>query len=282
MLATFAALVLSTSPAVEVRHFTAQAVLAKKKKKPPKGDKTSEKEKEKDKPPDTNEGLDLSGSSPPPTAETTTQGGAEPTTDPDVAKEAAPEAATAGGFSVVTPHTVGEGGNLVEAAVGWPGVYAGYWRGILSALDVGARVGFNWAYEGQFTKVTPGLRIQAQARYLFYDNGFLSVGVTFAPGLLVYFLPGSGAHAGVIIPITGVAGFKIMEKLNACAMVEIPFWALGGFGAVLPIMVGGGAEYFLTDAIAIQAKVKAGPSVWFNGAGVFFTLEGVAGVAWHL
>ena len=64
--------------------------------------------------------------------------------------------------------------DLIEAGVGWPGIYAAYWRGILAPLDVGAKIAFDWSFEGQFTGIRPCLRVQVQGRYLFFESGKLT------------------------------------------------------------------------------------------------------------
>jgi len=278
MLALLAAagLVLGAAGPTAAMRDVANVVLAKKKKKKPKPAP-----KEKEPLPETNEGLDLSepepARSPDPSPASSEAG---PREGEDVAAEAGEKAPDADGsdWSLVTPDTAGQGANLLEAGVGWPGVYASYWRGILTELDVGARVGFNWSYQGVLPGIVPGLAIQAQARYKVFDNDTLSIGVSFSPGALIYFFR-SGMRAGVVLPVAATVGLpNFVEKLNLSATLEIPFFYAVTW--VLPILVGANGEYFITESLAAFAKIRLGPAVSPGGAA--FALEAVVGAAYKL
>lgn len=268
MLGALAAVLCAASPVAPLEALAPELMLAAKKKKP------------KSKPAEeTSEGLDLSEPAPNPAPEPA------PAAEPVVAEEKPAEAVAPAGWSIVTPRTIGEAQNGIEGGVGWPGVYAGYWRGILSTFDVGAKVGFNWGYEGQVTRPVPGLRIQAQARYLFLDNDKISVGVSFSPGALIYFIPGS-TRGGILLPVAGTVGLHFLNfvaKLNLSATLEIPFFVLFGLGASIPFVAGANAEYFITDSLLVFARIRPlGIAIWTNGAGVFYTFEANVGVGYHL
>ncbi len=273
------ALVLGAAgPAAALRDVT-HVVLAKKKK-PPKKPKGGTKEKEKEPLPESNEGLDLSAPEPAKSPEPAPAAADAPPAE-NVAAEAgekAPDADGASDWSLVTPDTAGAGTNLIEAGVGWPGLYASYWRGILTELDVGARVGFNWSYQGVFPGIVPGLTIQAQARYKVFDNDTISIGVSFSPGALIYFFR-SGVRAGVVLPVAATVGLpNFVEKLNVSATLEIPFFVAVTW--VLPILLGANGEYFITEQLLVFAKIHAGPAI--TPAGASFALDAVLGAAYKL
>lgn len=276
MVALLAALIVSAADPAAALRDVAHVVLAKKKK--PKKPKAGASEKEKAPAAETNEGLDLSQPEPAKTADP-----APAATEPppeNVAAEAGEKAAPAesSDFSLVTPDTAGAGTNLIEAGVGWPGLYASYWRGILAELDVGAKVGFNWSYQGVFPGIVPGVTIQAQARYKVFDNDTLSIGVSFSPGALIYFFR-SGVRPGVVLPIAATVGLpNFVEKLNVSATLELPFFVAVTW--VLPIMLGANGEYFITDSLLVFAKVHAGPAI--TPAGASFALDAVLGAAYKL
>ncbi|MBL8951684.1 MAG: hypothetical protein JNK82_12960 [Myxococcaceae bacterium] len=269
------ALVVSAAGPTAASSQVPQLLLAKKKKKKP---KAAPRAKEKEAPAaETNEGLDLTQPDPAPAAETSSPAASEPVEN--VAAEAGEKTATDDDdWSIVTPETIGAGANVIEAGAGWPGIYAGYWRGILSELDVGAKVGFNWSYEGFLPAIVPGLRIQAQARYEVFDNDTISIGVSFAPGALIYFFR-SGVRPGVILPVAATVGLpNFVEKLNLSATLELPFFVAATWG--LPILVGANGEYAITESLLVLAKVRAGPAI--TPAGASFALDAVVGAAYKL
>ena len=284
MVGLLAAMVVSAAPVTVVEQVGATVVAAKKKKKKkpkPAGSKPSEKDDDEDEQ-ETSEGLDLTEPTPAPAPEPAPSGNAEP-----VAPTETPEPASTGaaGWSLVTPRTVGEGANVLEGGVGWPGVYAGFTRGILKDLDVGARVGFNWAWEGVVTRPTPGLRIQLVGKYLLTEIAGLPLGVTFAPGFIIYFLPGQ-ARPGVLLPVAATLGLpSFMNKLQLAVTLEVPFWVSFGSGgafAVIPIMAGASAEYALTDSLLAFARLKPLGLAVFTSGGVFYAFEALLGVGFHL
>lgn len=279
MIAVLAAALLSASDATPPQLVPLLVTAKKKKKKSASTRSTSTSE--------TSEGIDLTASEPvtkTPESSTTTET-AEPA-EGEVKKEE--EAADGDGpdFSVVTATTSGEGSNVIEAAVGWPGVYAGFWRGILTNLDVGARLQFNWSPEGQLlagATIAPGFKGLLLARYNIVKVWKLDVGVEVAPGFVVYIPPGvRPIWPGVFFSVAGLASLNVMEKLNVGVRLETGVVGIVGLGASIPIMIGGGAEYALTEQILLQARLKLGAGIWTNGIGAAFAFEGLVGAAYKL
>jgi hypothetical protein len=278
MLAFVAALAVAVAvPAPPVLGAAFEGVKTKKKKKKSTGTTTA-KDKEKDQPEETSEGLDLTApdsSGPPPSSIES------PPADSPTVTEAPPPAAPVGKWSIVTPRTVGPGNNLIEAGVGWPGLAAGYWRGILDPLDVGVHIEVNWSLEGVITNPWFGFTVQAQVKYRILEKDKLSVGASFKPGVIAYFPPARPVHAGAVFPLSVNAGYALMEKLNLGAFLEVPFWFLAGYATVIPILLGAGVEYSISEALNVWVAVKGGPAIWL-GSPIYGYLDAKAGIGFHL
>ncbi len=281
MIALVAAAVLSAAPVGAVRDSFTDTVLAAKKKKKKKAKPSAKPDEKEEEEVETSEGLDLTEPTPAPASETSTPSSDEPVAPTE---EAPPAESSAEGWSLVTPRTVGEGANVVELGVGWPGVYAGFTRGILKDLDVGARVGFNYGWEGMVTALRPGLRIQLFGKYLLTEIAGLPLGVSFAPGALIYFFPFGTVRGGLTLPIAATLGLpRFVDKLNVSVSLELPFWVLFGFGAGIPFVAGASAEYAIMDSLLVFAKVKPlGVTIFTTGPLVLYTFEALVGAAYHL
>lgn len=279
MHALLAALALAV--AVPAPSGIGSTVVAAKKKPKKKADS-----KEKEQPAETSEGLDLTAPiAPQSTPESTIEG--PPADAPPTVTETAPppaSTATAGTWSIVSPRTAGNGGNLLEAGAGYPGVHAAFTHGLSDSFDLGARVDLN--YDGYQTLVGPpmfGFSLAAQLKLRFFSGEKLSAGLVVKPGLLVYFPPGGRpAHAGLQLPISANLGYALSDKLNLGVFVELPLFGLFGVSAVFPLMAGVGAEYFVSGNLAVYLAVKAGPAFWTNGAPMSFSLDATAGIGFHL
>jgi hypothetical protein len=262
---------LSVTLATPVPAGVSQTLVAAKKKK-----KTTP---TKEAPAETSEGIDLTAPANPPPQEQ-----APPPNDtpepPPPAEPPPPEAAA--GWSIVTPHTLGSGGNLLEAGVGFPGVEAAYWRGILDALDVGARVNFNYGYDGLLTSPQFSFGFQAQAKYLIFQKDKISVGANFKPGLSILFPPSRGTRVALLLPLEANAGYAFNEKISFAAFLQLPIETIFSFGTIFPILLGIGAEYTITSSLLAWVAVKSGPAFWTNGSGINGYLDAKVGIGFHL
>jgi hypothetical protein len=217
----------------------------------------------------------------------------EPTTTSKASGAAATASATGQQWSVVTARTVGQGANALQGGVGFPGVHAQLLHGMTQALDLGGRVSFNYGLEGQVAcssricvggdALPPGVKLQAVARYKFFDNGKLNAGAAFSPGLLLYFPRFVGTQVGFALPVSATLGIVASSAMNVGITVELPMWVLFGqrSGFVLPVLMGAGFEYFITSALAVWFDLRMGPSIWTNGVAAAFTFDGKLGVGWR-
>jgi hypothetical protein len=185
-------------------------------------------------------------------------------------------------WSIVAPRTVGQGGNLLEAGGGFPGIYAQYTRGILPTLDIGVRATVNYGVEGMVNLVQPELKLQAVVKYRIMDNGKISLGANFAPGPLGYF-PRYANIAGFTLPLGLNLGIVASSALNVGVTFEVPFWVRFGpqSTAVIPVMTGAGVEYFISSSLAAWFALRMGPSIFTDGEQAQFTFDARLGIGWR-
>ncbi|MCY1081035.1 hypothetical protein [Archangium lansingense] len=190
------------------------------------------------------------------------------------------------GWSVLSGQTMGQGGTALTGQVGWPGVSLGLLHGATSRFDIGGKLTFNYGREGIVTSVVPGLKLQAWVRLMLLQTARLNLGLTFAPGPFFYFYE-VGTDVGLTLPIALTVGIPVGSALMLNVGLDIPFYVIFGTGggAVVPILLGGGLEYFLDRNLAVNFNVRMGPSV--GASGVFgvrgrasFTLEALLGIAY--
>ncbi len=166
-------------------------------------------------------------------------------------------------WSVVGARTVAPGANLITGELGYPGISASYQRGIVSGLNLGVRASFIYSIEGQPRDVAPGGKLQALLKFRFFDSGRVSLGVVFEPGFFVASSYLQGTRGGLNLPVGFRFGIAASSALAIGINVDLPMWVeFGSFGGFnLPILTGGGVEYFLTSSFALYAKARVGPVV---------------------
>jgi hypothetical protein len=170
------------------------------------------------------------------------------------------------GWSVNTGRTVGINENFLHVQGGWPGISATLLHGNSPTLDLGGIFTFNYGLEGDVNDVNPGLKLQALARLLLNDSGRYNIGLTFAPGPLLYF-GHSTTLFGITVPVGLVVGIPVSSAANVNLGLDIPFWfyVTQGGGAVIPILAGGGVEYFVDRSMAITFNTRMGPAIYTGG-----------------
>ncbi len=191
------------------------------------------------------------------------------------------------GWSVLSGQTMGQGGTALVGQVGWPGVSLGLLHGATSRFDLGGKLSFNYGREGIVTSVVPGLKLQAWVRLMLLQSAKVNLGLSFAPGPLFYFYE-SFTDVGLSLPIALTVGIPVGSALMLNVGLDIPFYVIFGTGggAVVPILLGGGLEYFIDRNHAVNFNVRMGPSVGtygdFGGRGrARFTLEALLGIAYR-
>lgn len=198
------------------------------------------------------------------------------------AEPEAPREESGQAWSAIGPRTLAPGENALEAFAGYPSISAGYLRGIASGINVGVRVGFVYGVEGMFREVAPGFKAQGLLKLRLLDSGRVSMGLTFEPGLLYHSTFLQGARVGLTFPIGFRLGIAASSAIAIAVLVDLPMWVeFGTFGGFnLPILTGGGAEYFITSQLAVFVRARIGPTIRTNRPAEV-TFEGVLGIGYR-
>lgn len=196
------------------------------------------------------------------------------------------------GWSVLSGQSVGLGTNTLVGQVGWPGLSLGLLHGGTDRFDIGGKVGFNYGREGIVTRVVPGLKLQAWLRLMLIQASKVNVGLSFAPGPFFYFYKGY-TDVGLVLPLALTIGIPVGSALMLNVGLDAPFYVTFGNngGPVVPLLVGGGAEYFIDRSLAVTFNVRMGPTLGAYASSrellvdrsrSAFTLEALIGVAYRL
>lgn len=198
------------------------------------------------------------------------------------AEPEAPREESGQAWSAIGPRTLAPGENALEAFAGYPSISAGYLRGIASGINVGVRVGFVYGVEGMFREAAPGFKAQGLLKLRLLDSGRVSMGLTFEPGLLYHSTFLQGARVGLTFPIGFRLGIAASSAIAIAVLVDLPMWVeFGTFGGFnLPILTGGGAEYFITSQLAVFVRARIGPTIRTNRPAEV-TFEGVLGIGYR-
>jgi hypothetical protein len=187
------------------------------------------------------------------------------------------------GWSTMAGLTVGESRTVVTGQAAFPGISAGLLRGVHPHVDVGGRLSFNYGVEGNAADIAPELKLQAQVRGSLYQGARVNLGAEFSPGALVLFRPADVQEWGMALPVALTLGIPVGSALHLHAAVECPLWFdFTSQHLRVPILAGGGAEYFLDRSVALTLNLRMGPTLQtWEGTGVF-TFQSLLGVAWRL
>jgi hypothetical protein len=191
------------------------------------------------------------------------------------------------GWSVLGADSMGAGNTAFTGQIGWPGLTLGLLHGGSSNVDVGGKFSFNWGREGLVDAVDPGLKLQLWLRIMLAKTNNVSLAVTFQPGPFVYFIDrgrfDDDTAFGMAIPVGLVVGIPVGSALMVNAGIDIPFHVYfgEGIGPVIPILFGGGLEYFVSNQLDVNFNLRMGPSIFPRFDDSAFTMEALAGVAYR-
>ncbi|HXN41462.1 MAG TPA: hypothetical protein VN918_06710 [Myxococcaceae bacterium] len=179
------------------------------------------------------------------------------------------QAARAGqGWSVLTGQTVGDNATAVHVQAGWPGISATLLHGYTPTVDLGGIFTFNYGVEGDVNSVYPGLKLQGYAKATLMETPKYNLGVWFAPGPLLYFFPSSPFYSSTVFGITFASGLifglPVTNVVNVAFNFDLPMYVT--FGTIgkftVPILFGGGVEYFLEKNMALTFNLRMGPVIY--------------------
>ncbi len=183
-------------------------------------------------------------------------------------------------WSVYSGYTLGEGNTVLAGQVGWPGISATLLHGVTSKLDIGGRFGFNYGVEGMVREVQPGIRLQGVLRVNLVNQQRLGLALEFAPGPIFYF--GRIDRVGMALPLKLSLGIPVGSAIMINAGMDVPMFVMFGTGGYfgIPLLFGGGAEYFVNRDLAATFNVKMGPTFRTYTNRAEFALEALIGVAY--
>lgn len=166
-------------------------------------------------------------------------------------------------WSAIGGRTLAPGDNLLEASLGYPAISGSYLRGVSPGINVGGRLGFVYGVEGMFREPAPGFKLQGIVKFRLVDSGKVSLAVAIEPGLLYYGSFLQGARVGLTLPVGLRLGIAASSAIAVAVLVELPMWVeFGQFGGFnLPILTGGGVEYFITSQLAAFVRARIGPTI---------------------
>ncbi|RKH38785.1 hypothetical protein D7X12_25360 [Corallococcus sicarius] len=191
------------------------------------------------------------------------------------------------GWSVLAADSVGAGRNVFTGQIGFPGLTLGLLHGGSDKVDVGGKFTFNWGREGLVDATDEGLKLQLWLRIMLAKTSNVSFALTFQPGPFVYFIDqgrfDDNTAFGMALPIGFVVGIPVGSALMLNAGIDIPFnvYFGEGIGPVIPILFGGGLEYFVTNQFNVNFNLRLGPSIFPRFDDSAFTMEALAGVAYR-
>lgn len=197
------------------------------------------------------------------------------------AEDAPPPPAPAA-WSTLGARTAGANGNLLEGSLGWPAASVAYRRGITGSLDLGARASVTSGFEGMVRYVVPGLKFQALVRAKLLDADRVSLGLVFEPGPFAIFDRFGNGTPCFAIPFGLRLGVALTDKLNLAVSADVPLWVQFGIGggANVPLLFGGGLEFFVLPRLALFFRVAMGPT--FRPYNIVeLTFDAGMGVGWR-
>ncbi len=188
-------------------------------------------------------------------------------------------------WSMVGGRTLGFNKTAVEGGMGFPGMHVSLMRGVTDNVDIGGRVGFNYAVEGLLPLYISGVRGQFAVKVRLVNKDTVSLALRADPGIAFYFMRGSAVVA-MLLPIGFSLGIAASSAVTLSLSFDLPMWigfSTTGGPAVLtaPVLSGAGVEYFVSSDLLVYLSVKMGPSFESRAGSATLTMEGKVGVAYR-
>ena len=182
------------------------------------------------------------------------------------------------GWSVLSGQTMGSGRTAFYGQAGFPGLSLNLLHGVNEKVDLGGRFAFNYSQEGVVDIIDPGLKLQGLVR-INLAKSRLNFALEFEPGVNFYFHGRGNTDIGMLMPINFVVGIPAGSNLMINARMDMPLQVYFGETVIIPILFGGGLEYFINNSLNINFKLMMGPSIATAGGNAYFTLQSQFGVA---
>ncbi|WP_194869342.1 hypothetical protein [Myxococcus sp. AB025B] len=186
------------------------------------------------------------------------------------------------GWSILAADTLGRGNTAFSGQIGWPGLTLGVLHGTSEKVDIGGKFSFNWGREGWVRHTSPGIKLQGWLRVELAKANSVSFALTFQPGPLFYFDDGD-TDVGLALPVAFVVGIPVSSALMVNVGLDMPFHVYFGrsIGPVIPILVGGGLEYFIDSKLAASFNLRMGPALIPDWDESEFAMEALFGIAYR-
>jgi len=188
--------------------------------------------------------------------------------------------AMSGALAVASPALAGEGGSGwtnggmfgsgeqgFYATAGFPGLSAGYLRGLDDSFDLGGRFSFNYGGEGATQLSAPGLKLAADVRLRLGAGLPYALTLRVLPGIDLYFPP-RFTVIDLALPVELALAIPVMPNLLVHPSLQVPFaigfWSGFGFSFMslqLPFLFGGGVELRLDRTLSVHGQLHLGPYV---------------------
>jgi len=157
-------------------------------------------------------------------------------------------------------------------------------RGVTDQTDLGGTVAFNYGVEGIVTAVNLGFKAQGVLHVSLLNQGPVSLGFHFEPGVMTYFIQANTMVAATL-PVRMVVGVPFTSSLVGHFSTELPLYLTfgAGGGAVLPLLFGAGVEYFMGRTFGLSFLTRLGPSFDLRENGqTDLAFEALVGVVYRL
>lgn len=183
-------------------------------------------------------------------------------------------------------ETVGWANTVFWGQGGFPGFSATLLYGIHDKVDLGARFAFTYGDAETPRVLYPGLKAQGIARVQLFDAGIIRFAMRIEPGVAVRFVSrpayagGTFTQFGLALPVGFEVGIPINRTFVLNVGFDVPLLIVFGDGSdtIVPILMGGGFEYFFDPALSVTLALKAGPQIYRTG-GTDLGLNALFGVA---
>ena len=187
------------------------------------------------------------------------------------------------GWSLYSGQTVGNGNNVIGAQIGWPGMSVEFLHGATSKFDIGAKLTpLNYGFESRVEDVIIGMKLQLVTRLNLIQSSKFNLGLEFDPGPLFYFPNRRSTIVGLALPLKVNAGIPVGSAIMVNFGMELPMFVVFGTGGglFLPIMFGGGVEYYIDQRLNVAFNLKLGPSLFTRTGDARVAMDALIGVGY--
>jgi hypothetical protein len=176
-----------------------------------------------------------------------------------------------GHWTIVTGETVSPGRDAVSVEMGWPGITAGYLRGLSENIDVGVKFDLLYGLENT-TGSKFGLGLDVPLRLVVSRKDNILLGMHVDPGARVY--TNSGSTDFVIrFPVGGILAIQATPEVRIAAAVDLMLGLQIPHTMYMEIgpLFGFALEYMVDKNLLVGLNTRFGPQFYtLSGSGTDF------------